>query len=237
MSDIIIKGEEVKVHPLFNLYGTTFSGKVYRLESKHRMAEVYNKKAKYMYVRVCQENVAKNRRLHIMIAQCWIPNPENKRVVNHKDGDKLNNHGSNLEWVTDSENQQHAISLGLKQSGQELYNSKLEDKEVHRVCELLEEGYRVKDLAEMFNVKKDNIRKIRDGSCYFHVRKLYVNIPHNFKTEYSVGTVRWVCSKIVEGISDINISKLCSNKNLTPIDVKRIRRKIRYTDISDEYFD
>ena len=51
--------------------------------------------------------------LHQLIAQTFIPNPENKPIVNHIDGNTLNNCVSNLEWCTQSENMQHAIRTGL----------------------------------------------------------------------------------------------------------------------------
>lgn len=54
-----------------------------------------------------------NCRLHILVALAFIPNPENKPVVNHKGGDKHDCRASELEWVTVSENTKHAWDHGL----------------------------------------------------------------------------------------------------------------------------
>ena len=60
------------------------------------------------------KNQYKYIRTHRIVAQAFIPNPENKPEINHKDGNKLNNNVDNLEWVTSSENQLHAYRTGLQ---------------------------------------------------------------------------------------------------------------------------
>lgn len=67
----------------------------------------------YKYVTLYANNVGKKLYIHRLMAELYIPNPKNKRTVNHIDGNKHNNALSNLEWHTDSENIQHAYDNGL----------------------------------------------------------------------------------------------------------------------------
>lgn len=69
----------------------------------------------YWTIGLYNKQKVKRRPIHRLIAETFIPNPLNKREVNHKDSDKLNNKIENLEWVTPSENSKHAVkSLGSK---------------------------------------------------------------------------------------------------------------------------
>ncbi len=68
------------------------------------------------YLRVCLRinKVPSYHLLHRLVAETRLPNPDNKEQVNHKDGDRVNNHPDNLEWVTPSENMLHAWATGLQ---------------------------------------------------------------------------------------------------------------------------
>lgn len=70
----------------------------------------------YLMVRLCSgdRKHQKNRTVHSLVAESFIPNPDNKRCINHIDGNKTNNRADNLEWVTHKENTQHAIKTGLQ---------------------------------------------------------------------------------------------------------------------------
>ena len=69
---------------------------------------------KYNYwALICKRNgVKKTIKVHRMVAQAFIPNPDNKPQVNHLDCDRANNRLENLEWVTPAENVRHAGLMG-----------------------------------------------------------------------------------------------------------------------------
>lgn len=84
-----------------------------RLSSPYLKHSVSN--SGYAYVRFWskEENKYYSRFVHRVLAETFIPNPQNKSQVNHINGNKLDNRIENLEWVTRNENMRHAYDTGL----------------------------------------------------------------------------------------------------------------------------
>lgn len=92
-------------------YTITETGDVYSKSDKLLKGEITHDG--YRRVTLYKNNKPKHCPVHRLVAETFIPNPENKPTVNHVDGNKTNNCVSNLEWCTRSENSQHAYDEGL----------------------------------------------------------------------------------------------------------------------------
>ena len=102
--------------------------------------------------------------VHRLVAEKYIPNPNNYPQVNHKDGDKANNKASNLEWVTNKQNREHAIKTGLHIHGEACSWAKLTLKDVEYIREHTEvNGV---EMAKIFDVSHSTIMAIRRGKSW-----------------------------------------------------------------------
>jgi hypothetical protein len=107
-------------------------------------------------------------KVHRLIAEAFLPNPENKRTVNHIDGNKLNNTVGNLEWATDLENIRHAFEnklivtcVGEKQSA-----TKLKEREV---LEIYTSSLPRRSLSKIYNISYTAICSIKNGVTWSHL--------------------------------------------------------------------
>jgi hypothetical protein len=114
----------------------------------------------------------KHLSIHRAVAILYVPNPDNKPQVNHIDGNKLNNHYSNLEWVSNRENKDHALENGLYAKGTDMPNSVLTEDDI----KYIRENYKYKDsefgttgLAKKFNTNGSRIWKIVNNKVWKHL--------------------------------------------------------------------
>lgn len=109
--------------------------------------------------------------VHRLVALAFIPNPQNKPEVNHKDGNKLNNCLDNLEWVTTSENIHHAFDTGLKTP---VYgNRKLTDDNIRFIKNAYENRtsrfWGKKKIAKDLNISMSAIDMILQGKTWGNI--------------------------------------------------------------------
>lgn len=134
--------------------------------TNNRSIKPYTNSTGYQYIRFGKKVL----RVHRLIALTFIDNPLNKPSVNHKDGIKTNNHISNLEWVTHSENVIHAYKIGLHRNHKIIYY--FDDSTIKFIRKNYKHGcskYGVLPLSRMFNTTENRIRRIVNNISYRHV--------------------------------------------------------------------
>lgn len=85
-----------------------------RSPRKEKYTAIFVDRRGYMKTNVCKFGKYTQVYVHRLVAETFIPNPDDKPQVNHKDGNKQNNHIDNLEWCTPKDNINHANKLGLR---------------------------------------------------------------------------------------------------------------------------
>lgn len=95
-----------------NVYEINENGDLRRVGSKNLIKKQVRKDG-YLQYQLSYQGKRKSKKIHRLVAETFIPNPNNYSVVNHIDGNKKNNYYKNLEWCTATENNTHAWEIGL----------------------------------------------------------------------------------------------------------------------------
>jgi len=169
-----------KIKNTNNIYLISNKGRLKTLNWRNSGKEVIMKPAPdkkgYLRTVIIIDNKPKTIKLHRLVAETFINNPENKPQVNHVDCNKQNNMVNNLEWVTPQENFLHSVEH-LKQKsfvknigktsnlkhliGEQIGTSKLTIKEVKEIRnKFIPRVYTRKILANEYNVKESTIKDI-----------------------------------------------------------------------------
>lgn len=159
----------------------------------------------YKKVELYKNKIKKTVKVHRLVATHFIANPENLNVINHIDGNKLNNDYKNLEWVSQSENIQHAYDNNLidsfdidKRSLEELYINK---------------NMSANEIAKLFNISQTPIiNKLKD-----------YQIPVSRRTTYQINE-KILEEKIKSGFSN---KKLAEEIGCDPSLISHYAKRIR----------
>lgn len=121
----------------------------------------------YYIVGLYKNKKHKTFNVHRLIASAFIDNEYNKSQINHKDGNKLNNNASNLEWCTPKENTIHSIKTGLKKTGHLSSRAKLTKNQIIQIrSEYKPFVLSLKKLSYKYNVSKKAILLIIKNKTY-----------------------------------------------------------------------
>lgn len=135
-------------------YEVTRDGQVINKHNGHIKKPQPNQKG---YLRVWMSG--KMVFVHRLVATIYVPNPDNKPQVNHKDGNKLNNSADNLEWVTNIENRKHAVEKGLHLCGEKVNTAKLKESDVIFIRTHKDE-YTINEFASKYGVTRTAIESV-----------------------------------------------------------------------------
>lgn len=129
----------------------------------------------YRYVILCKEGSNKSVLVHRLVANAFISRIPGKEDVNHIDGDKSNNCVENLEWVSKSENMQHAYQSGLRQVtdsqrgvGRTRTLKQLQASRTLTPAKLaaLRDPNRFHNVVPALEARRKKVRCVQTGECY-----------------------------------------------------------------------
>lgn len=144
-----------------------------------RILKLQTDTGNYNCVNISKNGITSLYRVHRIVGKAFIPNPENKPEINHKNGIKTDNRVENLEWVTRSENiiHRHKI-LGYKGYGEvykyvlrgsDCHKSKLTKRKVLSIIKEYNNGSKKIELARKYGVSHTNIAKILNKKIWKHL--------------------------------------------------------------------
>ena len=124
-------------------------------------------KRKYLQVEV----EGKTRAVHRIIAELFVPNPELKPEVSHKDGNRHNNSSSNLVRMTRLENREHSYAMGLHrpQRGEDHGSAKVDDQDVRDIRKMCRQGAKYQEVAEIYELTRTAVGLIVRRETWGHV--------------------------------------------------------------------
>lgn len=123
-------------------YEIDVQGNIFNRIKGNQLSPAKNKKVEYLQVGLWKNNKGTSYYVHRLVAQAFIPNPDNLPEVNHIDGNRQNNYVSNLEWVDRQGNAIHAVQSGLK-----TYTNRLTQEEFEECLDMVINGMTYAELS------------------------------------------------------------------------------------------
>lgn len=175
-------------------------------------------------------------KVHRIVAQAFLPNPENKPQVNHINSVRDDNRLENLEWVTASENTIHGVIHGAIAQGQDTYGAVFTNDQVLAIYHRLMAGEKSPDLAVEFGVQYQIIDGIRSKSTYKcvtehlpDVKRMSLAGTNNSQSKFSEEVIIDVYQRLLKGESGASIGR---DHSMSAANISNIRTRKRHAEIT-----
>lgn len=173
------------------MYKISEYGDIINSITGYKLKTNINNMGYYVLSLQCEDKKGLTVAVHRLVAYTFLGEPPiDKNVVNHLDGNKRNNHYTNLEWTDYMGNNNHAIKNGLNN----IYSSKnkfkkYSDELTHDICKLFEKGLSVQDVLIKYNKKDDN--KFYRYLINVRMRHERTDISNYYNFDSTTGWKKW----------------------------------------------
>lgn len=164
----VIEGEEWRPVPPFPMYDASTLGRIRNREQGH-ILQFWTNRYGYSQVLLSRDGQKKQVSVHRAVAEAFL-GPAGGMTVNHRDGNKLHNAITNLEYMTNAENIEHASINGFLRGPVE----RISEAKAREICELLHAGRRTGEIAIQLDVTLEVVKKIRRRKTWTQVSAPYV---------------------------------------------------------------
>jgi len=227
LDDISPDIEIWKLIPTYESYLVSNQGRIYSLS--HMKIMTPSTMNGYQLIGLTRDKKLKTYLIHRLVAQAFIPNPNNKPEVNHKDKDKSNNDVCNLEWVSKKENMKHAFSNNHN-------HVKLSSEDVRNICKLAEDGKFAGEIIRelnLYNVSYDIVYKIINGDKRTNITKDYNLTKPKRRILYSSDQIDKACKLWTE--DKYSIDEISQTTGVSIPNLRQIFQGYNWKHISKKY--
>ena len=201
---------------------------------------------------MCTDKKPRSFGIHVIVCTHFVKIPtrlkdvDERIVPNHKDFNRENNYYKNLEWVTYSENNEYNVKHGHVKIADNAPNCRIDNETVEKICKLMEEGKRNKEIREILNLPQNGyykslLTRIRNGKQWKSISSKYdIKVHNTLRGNYTDEFIDSICYMIENGYSlkemrkKLNISDDKISKKFKSL-VNGIRSRRSYKEFSDKY--